>query len=418
MTKILTKQIQNKLSSYFSKLSSSLYKPEARMVREMVTGILKSGTVLVNQIAVNIQDKVSLSKTTKRFRTHYNKEGFNQKLTEAHLNSVKGKIHHEDYILVDGSDIQKQYAKMMEGLDIVKDGDKSKCGPGYWLINAVHFGKDGELTPLVNKLYSFDHGAKSENLEVQELVNIISSNIDKRLKYIYDRGMDRSILRDFIISREEEFILRLKKNTKLIYKSKEVQVQDIAKKIPLFMDLTADKIKKNKKSKKTYHCGAVKVQYDIKGEEYYLWLVVTRNTKGGYSYLLTNSSEENIVSLIKETFTAYGYRWKIEEYHRHIKSSYNLEDIQIKKFEGLQTMLTILSIAMAIVYRELSSLHIKLLLESGVKTLNKNKIYELYNFIYYKISKILKVLLAHFTPRAFLPDIQTDGELHQLRLAL
>ncbi|MGV8136055.1 MAG: hypothetical protein AB2L20_12650 [Mangrovibacterium sp.] len=53
-------------------------------------------------------------------------------------------------------------------------------------------------------------------------------------------------------------------------------------------------------------------------------------------------------------------------------------------------MLAILTIAMSMVYRELASLHIRMLLESGVKNLNKEKVYELYNFVYYKISKILK----------------------------
>jgi len=111
-------------------------------------------------------------------------------------------------------------------------------------------------------------------------------------------------------------------------------------------------------------------------------------------------------------------RWKIEEYHRHIKDCYQLEAIQVKTFEGLQSMLAILTIAMSVVYRELASLHIRLLLESGVKTLNKGKIYELYNFVYYKISRILKVLLAHVKPRAFLPDVQDCSIQLQLRLAL
>jgi hypothetical protein len=116
----------------------------------MVTGILKNGTVLVNQIASGINDSISLSKTTKRFRTHYNKTGFYARLFKGHIESVKGKINHGDYILVDGSDIQKKYAKMMEGLDWVKDGDKGNLGLGYWLMNIVYFNKNGELTPVLS----------------------------------------------------------------------------------------------------------------------------------------------------------------------------------------------------------------------------------------------------------------------------
>ena len=141
---------------------------------------------------------------------------------------------------------------------------------------------------------------------------------------------------------------------------------------------------------------------------------MTKRKNGGYCWLLTRSPKENIVDVIKEAFTAYGFRWKIEEYHRHIKNCYNLEDIQIKTFEGLQSMLAILTITMSIIYSSLSSLHIKLILQSGIKTMNKEKMYELHNFIYYKVSIIIKVLLANMTPRAFLPQpeiSQDDGHL-------
>ncbi len=121
MSKVLTKQVQNKISRYFLKLENHLTKPESRCVREMTTGLLKSGTVLVNKIATEICDKISLSQTTKRFRNHYDKKGFFIKLFRGHMNSVKGRIQHGDYIFFDGSDIQKRYATMMEGLDYVKD---------------------------------------------------------------------------------------------------------------------------------------------------------------------------------------------------------------------------------------------------------------------------------------------------------
>jgi len=418
MSKVLTKQVQNKISRYFLKLEGQLTKPEARCVREMTTGILKTGTVLVNKIATGICDSISLSQTTKRFRNHYNKKGFFRKLFRGHMNSVKSKICHGDYILFDGSDIQKKYAKMMEGLDYVKDGDKGGIGLGYWLMDVVHFSKDGGMTPLYNKLYSFDHGAQSENKEVLEAMGEIDSIIDKNVTKIFDRGMDRPICRDFIIANEGNFILRLMKTTKLVYKGQEVAVNKISRKVPLFMKLTATRILKSKKRQLVYECGAIKVQYQIKGKLFDLWLVVTKRTTGGYCWLLTRSPKENIIDVIKEAFTAYGFRWKIEEYHRHIKECYKLEDIQVKTFEGLQSMLAILTIAMSMIYSSLSSLHTRLLLESGVKTLNKEKMYELCNFIYYKISTIIKVLLANMTPRAFLPQFDPSPNDGQLSLSL
>ena len=51
ISNVLTKQVQNKVSRYFLKLENHLTRPESRCVREMTTGILKSGTVLVNKIS-------------------------------------------------------------------------------------------------------------------------------------------------------------------------------------------------------------------------------------------------------------------------------------------------------------------------------------------------------------------------------
>ena len=414
MSKVLTKQVQNKISRYFLNLSTHLTKPELRCVREMTVGILKSGSVLVNKIAGSIHDTISLGQTTKRFRNHYNKEGFFMKLFRGHIHTMKSRVCHGDYILFDGSDIQKRYAKMMEGLDYVKDGDKSSCGQGFWLLDVLHFSREQEMSPLFNKLYSFDHGAKSENLEILEAIQEVDAIIDKDVTKIFDRGMDRPICRDFIIGQEGHLILRLKKTTKLIYKGEEIAVNQISKKVPLFMHLDAVKMGKNKKRKVSYMCGAVKVKYKIGKQEHELWLVITKRENGGYCWLLTRSPKENIIDVIKEAFTAYGFRWKIEEYHRHIKQCYRLEDIQIKTFEGLQTMLAILTIAMGIIYSSLSSMHIKLLLQGGVKTLNKESLHELTNFIYYKISTIIKTLLAHMKPSAFLPSpkiFRSDGQL-------
>jgi hypothetical protein len=384
----------------------------------MTTGILKTGTVLVNKIASGINDDISLSQTTKRFRNHYNKLVFFRKLFIGHMESVKGKIHHGDYILFDGSDIQKKYAKFMEGLTYVKDGDKGNIGLGYWLMDVVHFGKDQTMTPLINKLYSFDHGAKSENKEVIEAIEQVNSIIEKNVTHIFDRGMDRPICRDFIIEQDKNFILRLNAKTKLIYKGEELPVNTISKKIPLFMELSATKIQKSKKKLLKYESGAIRVKYKVKGQLYDLWLVVTKRKNGGYCWLLTRSPKESIIDVISEAFKAYGFRWKIEEYHRHIKSCYKLEDIQIKTFEGLQSMLAILTIAMSLIYRSISSLHQKLILYSGIKTMNKEKSYKLFNFIYYKISTIVKILLANTIPRAFLPVSETSPDTGQLTLAL
>ena len=52
----------------------------------------------------------------------------------------------------------------------------------------------------------------------------------------------------------------------------------------------------------------------------------------------SKASETQPVEVAKWAFKGYGFRWKIEEYHRHVKQEYNLEAIQIKTFTGLQSI--------------------------------------------------------------------------------
>ena len=50
--------------------------------------------------------------------------------------------------------------------------------------------------------------------------------------------------------------------------------------------------------------------------------------------------------------------------------------------------------------------------------MNKEKLGELRNFTYYKISTIIKILMADMTPRAFMPHAKISQDDGQLSLAL
>ena len=58
---LLTSKLQNKFKRYHERLSAFLHKPESRFIQEMSLGILKSRTVILNQIAISIEDTDSAS---------------------------------------------------------------------------------------------------------------------------------------------------------------------------------------------------------------------------------------------------------------------------------------------------------------------------------------------------------------------
>ena len=393
MSKVLTKKIQTQLSDYFS-FESEMTKPETRSLKEMVLGILKSKSVFVNQIAASLREPLKLKDVCKRLSAQYLKEDYAEKVIKTHLESVKDNISKDCFILMDGTDISKKHAKYMEGLEFVKNGDTGTIGLGYNVLNINAINSHKEITPLYSKAYSYEMGALSSNNEIKKAVNQVKEHITDKGCWVFDREADREILKDFFIGESAQAIVRLKKNTKVYHKQTEYKVSQLVKKLNFSITQTVTKIKKDKPVQVDYELGAIPVSYTVKGVTHSLWLVISRNKRhGGLCYLLVKSKLSTAIEVAKWAFKGYGLRWKIEEYHRHVKQEYKLEAIQMKTFDGLQSMLAILTVAMFIIYKKIQSIHFSLLLDAGYNYLNKHTVRELTNFIYYKISKVVAILL-------------------------
>jgi|SRR5690554_1053268 len=413
-TKIHTKRILSEVSRNFSH-THNLTLPETRCLKDMTIGILKSETVFVNQIAASLREPIPLRKTAKRLSTQYLKDDYAERVRANHLEQVT--INQEDFIAIDGSDIIKKHAKCMEGLEYVRDGDTGEIGLGYNFINLNAIDRQGDITPLFSKVYSFEMGAYSLNNEIKKAIGSIRERFDSKGTFVIDREADGEILKDFFFNLPNQCIMRLKRNTSILYKGERLQISKMVKKMHFNIEQKVTKIRKNKKVVQSYELAAVQVSFEAKRKTHLAWLIISRNKKhGGLCYLLVKSDKKSALEVALWAFDGYGKRWRIEEYHRHIKQAYRLEDIQMKTFNGLQSMLAILSVAMYILYKRISALHVKLLLESGYNYLNKHRISELTNFIYYKLSKIVSNLLIPVRPRWKIERTPPDDNLGQLNL--
>lgn len=63
-----------------------------------------------------------------------------------------------------------------------------------------------------------------------------------------------------------------------------------------------------------------------------------------------NTKDLTDYEIIEKALRGYGYRWKIEEFHRHVKQEYNWENIQLMSYVGLKNINTILMVAVDIIY--------------------------------------------------------------------
>lgn len=416
MSKILTKKIQSQFSDYFLS-ETQMSRPETRCLKEMSLGILKSKTVFVNQIAASLREPLKLKDVCKRLSAQYLKDDYAEKVREFHLKTVSASVSKDNFILMDGTDISKKHAKYMEGLEFVRNGDTGTIGLGYNVLNINAINNHKEITPLYSKAYSYKMGALSSNNEIKKAVREVKEHIDAKGCWVFDRGADSAILKDFFIGECSQAIIRLKSNTKLVHKKQELQASQLLKKIDFSITQTVTKIKKDKPVLRHYELGAIPISYTVNKTTHCLWLVVSRNKKhGGLCYLLVKSNLSNVEEIAKWAFRGYGLRWKIEEYHRHVKQEYKLEDIQMKTFDGLQSMLAIFTVAMFVIYKKLQSLHFSLLLDAGYNYLNKHEVRELVNFIYYKVSKVVSILLMPTKIRWKILKSKPDDHISQLSL--
>lgn len=93
----------------------------------------------------------------------------------------------------------------------------------------------------------------------------------------------------------------------------------------------------------------------------------------------------------------------IDRDYRHVKDQFNLENIQLRKYARLQTMLMIIAISMYLLYTETRSLHQRFLTEIKIRTIAKANAWELVGFVYYKIGTIFRILLSTVVVCAFIP---------------
>lgn len=69
-------------------------------------------------------------------------------------------------------------------------------------------------------------------------------------------------------------------------------------------------------------------------------------------------------------------------------------------------MLAILTMTMSLVYSEIEGLHKTLVMNGPLHLLEKLRIREITGFIYYKLSTVIKYLLADSSARSFRPQFR------------
>ena len=294
----------------------------------------------------------------------------------------------------------------MEGLKTVRDGSTATYKNGYDLINVIACKEqqDGcRIMPLSSDLVASNINSDSVIQLTQDiLIDIILATGNKGV-FIFDRGYDRRTVYSFLKDNECDFIVRAKGNRNLILNGVEQKFHDVVKKVKLNKKIAS------KDGKHSFLCGMKRVEIRLNSHPVKhpdtagAWLVVARyqsgrnGEEGGSFYFLCDFPNQDLDAdmIMEKVLKMYRLRWKIEEVHKHVKQEYGWEKMQLMSAVSLENMNKLLLLAMCYVYSLKSMVHELYLSFPHLMTYSHRLWKKIYDFSYYKISRVLRHCFAY-----------------------
>jgi len=334
-------KLQEQIKIFSGKLSGDLNKTAGRFISEAIYGILKRKSVHLSEIARALGENIPEIKTVNRLCRQLNREGLNVNINRAIIKEGSKKINKDSLLILDLSDIRKNYAKKMEYLTKVHDGSTGEISDGYSLLKVIAYNKNvSEILPLYSELYSGKApGFKSENNKIFDAIDLIRNLINTTGTWVIDRGGDRLKIFKYLIKHKHNFIIRLIGNRKLIYNRREILAEELLKHSPICYRDSIEKIGKGEQKFILLTYRYLKVNLpDLKKN---LYLLIVEGFGEKPMMLLTTIKLKKNFAVLKNLLESYLCRWKIEETIRFVKQSYDLENIRLLKYKSLKNMIAI-----------------------------------------------------------------------------
>ncbi len=410
-------KMQGKFSEKIKKYSTGLSLPEHKALKDISKGIISSGSVIVRQIATSLHEKINLDKTCERLYRNLKNEEIGNIVSENILKSNCSKATDDTFFLVDESDIVKPHSNKIEGLTMVRDGSTGKLVKGFNLLNITSLTDTGNhysIKPICSQLYSDKIEVDTVNNILEDRIIDITVHSNNKGIYVFDRGYDSRKLLELLSNNGNNYIVRSTGIRGLIVDGVEQNFKKVVKKVKLT-------IRYKDSDNNNYSCGLIKVKirtnpHKVKNPDTIeTTLIIARHSEsGGFFYLFCDFNDDTLTSrqIIEKALRGYRLRWKIEEFHRHVKQEFHWEEMQLMSYIGLKNLNTILMIAIDLVYDAIE--YIDELIYLYPEFVGKKK--RSYEYVYYKLSRIVKYIFSNVSINKYVPH---KGEYHdklQLRI--
>ena len=407
----LANKLRCKVTKFSGILSRGLDKTARRFVQEAIYGILASESVMLTEIGRQLESRVSLKKTEERFSRQLIKPGIWNCIQNSILSLAKERIKEKTLLILDPSDLKKQYAEKMEYLAQVRDGsDGGAIVDGYWTNQVVATEIDSnEITPLYYSLYSQKSpDFESENREIIKAFNQVGKAVQNRGIWVIDRGADRDDLYESLLKNKRDFIIRLVGSRDLVYEDKALRSLWLAYACRLPYENSIIRIIDGKEVRFNLRYGFMPVYLpELKNP---LTMVVIKGFSDKPMLLLTSlkvgSNEKDLWFII----SAYLKRWSIEETIRFIKQTYDLENIRVLKYVRLKNMMALLLAVFYFVAIVLDQTQ-KLTVMTGHVLKCAKRVFGIPDFKYYALGDGLSNIFSRFPGKLIEPIKRKEAQL-------
>ena len=335
----IARKLRKRLGRFSGDLSNGLCIAAQRFVSEMVYGIQAAESVLLTEIGRSLEESIALRKTQWRLSRNLQRPELEATLQDNVLRMAAPRVGDDTLLVIDPSDVSKKYAKKMEYLATVRDGSEQDFAKGYWTLHVMgtEVGADTML-PLYQRLWSAEApDFESENEEILRAVDAVQRHAGTRGIWVMDRGGDRINLFAPMLDRRARFLFRLRGDRYLLHQGRTMLARDIARTCPCPHAKVVSRIDGEKERTFELRFGFRRVHLPDHPEA--LYLLVIHGFGQEPLMLLTTEPLNKSFKRLWWFVRAYMKRWSIEETIRYIKTCYDLENVRVLNYQGLQNLM-------------------------------------------------------------------------------
>ena len=368
--------MKQSLLRFAGHIGKGLKKPTRNFIEDMLYGMMVNQDVKLTEIGRGLNEECKLKYTEERLRRNVNDFDENEAVADNYMQRVIKKCRKDTLLLIDGGDITKPYGSKFEGLCKVHDGSTGKIAKGLPTVGVIALTNDKLPIPVYENIYSYEKDFVSENNETFKALDFVDKYFDKSNIRVFDRGYDSNIITEKLLDSKVRFIVRVNNDVRtVIHKGDKINIEELAAKYKGKYALDFE----NQKGKKT-HCKIFVTPIELPAFSGQIFnLVICKGFSDKPMLLITNVFDDDnaiCMTIVK----CYLLRWKIEEFYRFKKQTFNFEDIRVMSLKAMNNLNLLLNILIGFLSMKSTESQDKPIIVSLINQVKR--IYEAKNVLY------------------------------------